>query len=203
MIINSKNILLSQKTAWIFDMDGTLTIPIHDFVHIRQVLGVPEDGDIIEYMKSLSKDQYQFARQKLDDIERGLAVKAQPAPGLHPFLEALSKEPNHLGIVTRNAQDIAIQTLEHIRCDQFFSPESIKGRDDAIPKPDPDGINKLLTQWEKSADEAVMVGNYIYDLQSGINAGTSTILIDFEEDYFWPEASDFMISSFVDLIPLI
>jgi len=184
-------------------MDGTLTLPIHDFVHMKQMLGVPEDDDIIEYMNSLSEDQHQIARQKLDDIERGLAVKAQPAPGLYPFMEALSKESIQMGILTRNAQDIAIQTLEHIRCDQYFSPESIKGRDDAIPKPDPDGINKLLSQWGKSSDEAVMVGNYIYDLQSGINAGTSTILIDFEENYFWPEASDFMISSFVDLIPLI
>jgi HAD superfamily hydrolase (TIGR01509 family) len=203
VIINSNKVSLNQKTAWIFDMDGTLTLPIHDFVHIRQVLGVPEGNDIIAYMKSLSEDQYKIARQKLDDIEMELATQAQPAPGLYPFMEVLANKSVHMGILTRNAQDIAIKTLEHIQCDQYFKPEAIKGRDNAVPKPDPDGINKLLALWGKSPDEAVMVGNYIYDLKSGINAGTSTILINFEEDYFWPEASDFMISSFSELLPFI
>lgn len=203
MIINSNKVCLNQKTAWIFDMDGTLTLPIHDFDHIRQVLGIPEGNDIIAYMKSLSDDGYKIARQKLDDIELKLAMQAQPAPGLYPFLEVLANKSVHMGILTRNAQDIAIKTLEHIQCDSYFKPEDIKGRDDAIPKPDPDGIKKLLALWGKSPDEAVMVGNYIYDLQSGISAGTSTILIDFEKDYYWPEASDFMISSFSELLPLI
>jgi len=203
VIINTEKIDLSKKTAWIFDMDGTLTLPIHDFEYIKQVLGVPENKDIIGYMQSLTGEQYSDACQKLVHIELDLAAKAQPAPGLYQLLEALQKKEVFMGILTRNEQDIAIKTLEQIQIRQYFNGDAIIGRNDAVPKPDPDGINQLLKLWKKSPEEAVMVGDYIYDLETGNNAGTNTILINFKANYNWPEASDFMISSLADLIPLL
>ena len=39
------------RRHWVFDLDGTLTVGIHDFPRIRALLGVPEGGDIIGHLK--------------------------------------------------------------------------------------------------------------------------------------------------------
>ena len=41
--------ILTRK-HWVFDLDGTLTLPVHDFSIIRQVLGVPQGNDILGYL---------------------------------------------------------------------------------------------------------------------------------------------------------
>ena len=44
--------ILARK-HWVFDLDGTLTLPVHDFAVIRQALGVPQGIDILGYLASL------------------------------------------------------------------------------------------------------------------------------------------------------
>ena len=42
------------RHCWIFDLDGTLTVPVHDFPAIRTALGMTEsDSDILKYLASL------------------------------------------------------------------------------------------------------------------------------------------------------
>ena len=38
---------LRDRTHWIFDMDGTLTVPMHDFAWLHRTLDVPEGDDIL------------------------------------------------------------------------------------------------------------------------------------------------------------
>lgn len=40
---------LSQCRAFIFDLDGTLTLAVHDFEAIRRSLGIPAGVPILEY----------------------------------------------------------------------------------------------------------------------------------------------------------
>ena len=42
--------------CWIFDMDGTLTIPQHDFASIRQRLGIPVGEDILAHIDGRPKE---------------------------------------------------------------------------------------------------------------------------------------------------
>ena len=44
----------SERTHWLFDMDGTLTVPVHDFVALRRRLGAPEGGDILAMTTALN-----------------------------------------------------------------------------------------------------------------------------------------------------
>ncbi|HIN00314.1 MAG TPA: HAD family hydrolase, partial [Deltaproteobacteria bacterium] len=37
----SDNYTLLQRKYWIFDLDGTLTVAVHDFNAIRNELGIP------------------------------------------------------------------------------------------------------------------------------------------------------------------
>jgi hypothetical protein len=38
------SVSFDRRDCWIFDMDGTLTISIHDFDGIKRILGLPIDS---------------------------------------------------------------------------------------------------------------------------------------------------------------
>lgn len=46
-----------RKKNWIFDMDGTLTIAIHDFSDIKRQLGLPQDTDILTSLSRLPPEE--------------------------------------------------------------------------------------------------------------------------------------------------
>ncbi|MGH9885914.1 MAG: HAD family hydrolase, partial [bacterium] len=39
---------VSRRAHWIFDMDGTLTVAVHDFDAIRTELGLPQGKPMLE-----------------------------------------------------------------------------------------------------------------------------------------------------------
>ena len=49
--------LLSHCQYWIFDLDGTLTIAVHDFDAIRDELGLPAGEPILEAMSKLPRNR--------------------------------------------------------------------------------------------------------------------------------------------------
>ena len=53
----------SKRTHWIFDMDGTLTLAVHDFPAIRNKLGINKDLDIIEAIESLPPEEPKSTRE--------------------------------------------------------------------------------------------------------------------------------------------
>ncbi len=46
-----------QRKYWIFDLDGTLTVPVHDFQGIRKTLGIPRDKDILGFISTQNNDR--------------------------------------------------------------------------------------------------------------------------------------------------
>ena len=74
------------------------------------------------------------------------------------------------------------------------------GREAAAPKPDPDGIRKLLGEWRAAPVEAVMVGDYRYDLLAGRAAGTATVYVDTSGAFPFAEIADVQVRSLVELI---
>ena len=63
------------------------------------------------------------------------------------------------------------------------------------PKPEPDGILALLSTWEALPTEAVMVGDYKFDLMAGQRAGTVTVYIDNDGEFTWSEYADYGVRS--------
>lgn len=189
-----------QRKYWIFDMDGTLTVPAHDFDGIRRILGVPAGGDILKHLAGLPEDEAHRLRDQLDEIEIDLAKQALPMEHIRTFLEMLHQSGVQMGILTRNNLKNSLTTLQAIGFESFFNKDYIMGRDDAKPKPDPEGILKLLARWKAEPTEAVMVGDFYYDLQCGRNAGTATIHFDQTGSFPWPEQTDIKITSFGELV---
>jgi phosphoglycolate phosphatase-like HAD superfamily hydrolase len=65
----------------------------------------------------------------------------------------------------------------------------IIGRDEALPKPDPDGLLRLAHGWDVDPGDLVMVGDYRFDLDCGRAAGARTVLVNVAENP-WPESTD-------------
>lgn len=183
--------LILSRRCWIFDLDGTLTVPVHDFPAIRTALGMTEsDTDILQFLASLPPDEATKRHDRLIEIEYELADKTAAAPGAGRLLDQLFRRDAKVGILTRNTRQIALHTLGQIGLKGYFTSEDILGRDEALPKPHPEGIEKLLNQWGRVPDETVMVGDYLFDLQVGRAAGTATIHVDSSCAFRWPELTD-------------
>jgi HAD superfamily hydrolase (TIGR01509 family) len=191
---------LETTCHWVFDLDGTLTKPVHDFADIRRQLGIPPQADILGYLASLPPAAAQPLIDRLHAIEMELLSRTEAAPGAVPFVRSLAARGARLGILTRNSRVIARQTLAVIGLADCFPPEQIIGRDEAPPKPSPDGLQQLATRWGVPVSRLVMVGDYLYDLQTGRAAGAATIHVDPSGAFRWPHLADRCVATLQELV---
>lgn len=195
--------LLTNRRCWVFDLDGTLTLPVHDFGFIRRELAIPDGEDILGHLATLPPDEADRSHQRLDSIERELAAQSVASAGTEELLAYLHGRGARLGIVTRNSRAVAKVTLEAIGVLQYFGPNWILGRTETPPKPDPAGILHLQQQWQAQSDELVMVGDYLYDLQAGRSAGALTVHVSRPDGLRWPDQSDIMVETLAELVEMI
>lgn len=193
----------SQRTHWVFDMDGTLTIAAHDFAAIRTALGVPQTGGIIEAIDTLPPAEAIAKHQQLAELELDYARRSQPQPGAAELLNELRARDASLGILTRNNCENAFVTLEACGLLDFFATDCILGRESAEPKPSPAGIELLLNKWEACAEQAVMLGDFRYDLEAGRSAGTATVYVDVGDEDLWSHLADLRVQHLSELKELV
>ncbi|MCJ8337014.1 MAG: HAD family hydrolase [Pseudomonadales bacterium] len=189
---------LRSKTAWVFDLDGTLTNPVHDFAQMRSALGMEENADILQTIAEAEGAQRILLTEKLDQLEAHYAARASAAIGVEKLLAQLVDKNCLLGIFTRNTKEMALLSLQAIGVAQHFDSDYIIGRDEAPHKPNPVGLTQLLEQWQVNVTDAVMVGDFRFDLEAGRAAGTSTVHIA-KDQQRWPELTDYYYSSLAEL----
>ena len=180
---------LADVKHWVFDMDGTLTVAVHDFAAIRVALEIPPEDDILTHLAARPAEVAAAKHAWWLEHERELALGSVAADGAVELVRELSARGYRLGILTRNARELAHVTLQAIGLADCFAVEDVLGREDAPPKPQPGGLLKLAAAWQVSPDEMVMVGDYRFDLDCGRAAGTRTVLVNLPENP-WPELAD-------------
>ena len=180
---------LRDVRHWVFDMDGTLTIAVHDFAAIRRALDIPPEDDILHHLAALPADEAAAKRAWLLEHERELAYAARPAAGARELLQLLRERDCRLGVLTRNAHELALVTLQAVGLGDCFLPEDILGRDEAPPKPHPGGLLQLAERWGVDPREMAMVGDYRFDLECARAAGAHGVLVNVPENP-WPELCD-------------
>ena len=180
---------LGEVRHWVFDMDGTLTVAVHDFDAIRVALEIPAEHDILTHLAALPADEAAAKHAWLLEHERELALASTPAPGAIELVRDLAARGFRLGVLTRNAQELAHITLKAIGLDQCFAPQDVLGRENAAHKPDPDGLLQLAQAWAVAPSDMVMVGDYRFDLACGRAAGSKTVLVNVPDNP-WPELTD-------------
>ncbi len=181
-------------------MDGTLTIAVHDFEQIRKALNLPPDTPILEAISHCPKHEQIELNNRLDELEIDYARMARQQPGAETLLSALSNAGHSLGILTRNSVKLAEITLEACGLDIFFQPQDIIGRGCCTPKPSPAGVHYLLDAWNANKKDAVMIGDYRFDLEAGYAAGITTVHFDVAGEIGWPDITDHRFQNFDEII---
>ncbi|MDD2159153.1 MULTISPECIES: HAD family hydrolase [Pseudomonas] len=180
---------LASARHWVFDMDGTLTLAVHDFEAIKRALDIPLAEDILGHLASLPEALAAAKHAWLLEHERELALASEPAPGAIALVRELRERGCRLGILTRNAHELALLTLRAIGLDDCFAVPDVIGRDEAPPKPDPGGLLHFAKTWQVAPRELVMVGDYRFDLECARAAGARSVLVNLAENP-WPELVD-------------
>jgi phosphoglycolate phosphatase-like HAD superfamily hydrolase len=108
-----------------------------------------------------------------------------------------------LGILTRNSRLTALETLRRCGLEEFFDARHVMSREGCALKPSGDGVKKLLELWRASPADAVMVGDYLFDIMAGREAGTTTVFIDNLGREEYARQADRSVKSLHELLALI
>lgn len=160
--------------AVIFDLDGTITEPFFDFDAIRAEIGIPRDGgSVLEAMEKMTPEQRQRAEAILHFHEDKALAASALNPGARETLEDLHRRGIRIGILTRNRKcnALAIARKHHLHFDR------IVGREDGPVKPDAFGVRHLCRHFGVEPPEALLVGDYLYDVLCARAAGAVSVLL--------------------------
>ena len=183
----------------IFDLDGTITQPHLDFKKIRKELGITDDQSILDYIGSLDENGKERANAILDAHEKDAACNSKLTPGTHELFAYLKENDIRTAIITRNARENV-----HIVLDKHaLSVDEIITRDDGPVKPSPEGVFTLCKKFEVRPDEVLFVGDYLFDIQTGVNAGTRTVLLKWQDTSGWDVKADYEIRTLAEVISII
>ncbi|MGL4463732.1 MAG: HAD family hydrolase [Planctomycetia bacterium] len=176
----------------VFDMDGTLVDSRLDFNAIRTAMGFATDaGPILELLDALPPAERESRRELLHQFENDGADRATVFAGVAEWLDFLDARRIPRAVLTRNSRAVVERTFR--RCGLAF--ETVYAREDAKPKPDPDGVMRIAAEWSVEPAALLVVGDYLHDVEAGGRAGAVTALISYgvepkfrhEADHVWPD----------------
>lgn len=183
----------------IFDLDGTLTVPILDFDAIRAEAGLPP-GPILESLADMEENARRAALEVLHRHEHRAAHGSELHQGAKRTLDALRAAGWPVAVVTRNAR----QWTEIVMRKHDLTIDALATRDDGVIKPSPEPILRLCRQHGCDPRASWMVGDHLFDIQSGRSAGCTTVLLlsgAAKPDY--AGEADHVIAALPDLLDLI
>lgn len=179
----------------IFDLDGTLVIQELDFEAIRREIGLTGGTPLLEALADMEGAAAARAWEILRDHERRAAESARPHAGVVEFLRWLDERGLRRGLLSRNSRQSIQRVLQ--RCGLHF--DTIVAREDAPFKPNPHGIWQICEAWQVLPAEVLMVGDYLFDLQAGRNAGARTALVTHGRQPAFAHLADLTFSTFETL----
>jgi HAD superfamily hydrolase (TIGR01549 family) len=187
--------------AVIFDLDGTITQPFFDFDAIRKEMGYPSDaGPILELMEKMTKQQRDAAERILREHEDKAVAESTLNPGAKETLEELRRRKILIGILTRNKKENAAAVGDK----HGLKFDAVVGREEGPVKPDAFGVLYLCDKFVIKPQEALVVGDYLFDLLCARAAKAIPVLLKNHRkaDEFAKHA-DFVIENIADLLKII
>lgn len=162
----------------IFDMDGTLTVPNHDFAEMYRRVGC-KTRDILTEIESWPEDERKRANDIIHEMETEALATMKAMPGAEKLGAFLDGKGLPRGLVTRNVQ----ASVAHFHANAWtlppFSPAL--AREFKPYKPAPDALLHICKRWNVPPSQVVMIGDSAKDdVVSGNRAGCVTVLLDTE-----------------------
>lgn len=156
----------------IFDLDGTITRPFFDFDRIRAEMGIAS-GTILEVLDTLTPAQRERAWVILVEHERVAARESELNDGMLEVLHYLKGRGMATAVATRNSR-VSVDTVLAKHGVRF---DLVHTREDGPVKPAPQPVLDICSHFGVEPGESWLVGDYLYDIQSGNSAGAVTVLL--------------------------
>jgi HAD superfamily hydrolase (TIGR01509 family) len=178
----------------LFDLDGTLTVPVIDFDALRRRLGTPLGVPLTQALNAMPAPERERGYAVVREAELEAARIAHANRGAIELVQWLHANGFSTGIITRNFRDAVDITLNALGL-EF---DVVLTRDCAPPKPAPDAVHEALRRLQRSPQTTLMVGDFRDDMQAGHAAGTMTCLVTnggearFEADMSVPWLEDLL-----------
>lgn len=187
--------------AVIFDLDGTLTEPYLDFDRIRSEIGLaPDSGPLLEIMEKMQSAERKKAEEILYKHEQLAIEHSKLNFGASETLKKLRQMKIKIGIMTRNTSSNAKAVAEK----HNIEFDGIVDRNDGPVKPSPFGVIRLCEFFNVKPQQALVVGDYLFDLQSAKTAGAKAVLIKTGKNFQqFASFADFIIDRLPELIDII
>jgi HAD superfamily hydrolase (TIGR01509 family) len=191
---------MSIKAA-LFDLDGTITQPYFDFDEIREEIGLARDsGPLLEQMEKMTPKQREEAERILQYHEDKAVAESRLNPGAEQTVSELQAAGIPIGILTRNQREnaLAIARMHNLKFD------AVIGREDGPVKPDAFGVLHLCGHFGVEPREALLVGDYLFDLLSAKAAGAiAVLLVNNARAREYAEHADYCIENIAEILEII
>jgi HAD superfamily hydrolase (TIGR01509 family) len=176
----------------VFDLDGTLVVEQLDYDAIRRELGFAPRLPLLEGIAALPEAKQILAHGVLHRHEQAAAATATLNPGVNAFLAWLDARGVRRALFSRNSRAAVTVALE--RCGLCF--DLVVAREDGPHKPNPHGLVHICAAWDLPPVAVLMIGDYVYDIQAGIQAGTRTALVTHGRNLPFADQADLAFANF-------
>ena len=102
MAIDGGGKILPHIQGIIFDMDGTLTVPVLDFNELRRRLHISEKTDILEYANNCAGSKKKEVFSIIDTFGQEGNRNLKLQPHIHELFLYLTRNNLHKALITRN-----------------------------------------------------------------------------------------------------
>ncbi len=157
----------------LFDMDGVVVRQRLDFLAIKAEIFGTTHGFILERMAALAPPERARAEAILERHETAAAADAEPVDGILPLLAWMESRRLRRGLVTRNSR----KSVEMVLARFGLRFEAVVTREDAPPKPAPEPVWLACQRMGVPPSEALLVGDFEFDMLAGRRAGVRTVLL--------------------------
>lgn len=204
--------------AVLFDLDGTLIdtneLIIDSFKHTFKVFSKPEPdretiiewfGEPLAFTISNFFDNVNEAIQVYRDFNlKYHDERISIYNNVEMILKTLKEDGYKLGVVTSKNKSTAFKGLNRFNISHYF--DVLIGSDDVKNhKPHEEPILNACKFLNVKPSESIMIGDSIYDIISGRNAGTKTcgVLYSFMKDKLVNVNADYYISDLIELVDIV
>jgi phosphoglycolate phosphatase len=209
---------LKNISLIVYDFDGTLVDTLEDIAlgvnltldelklaelpvtTIQQYVGHGVENLL---RKSLQGTGYEDVQQAIKLFRKHYGEHLTDQTDFYPhgrdILEYFSDRKQ--AICSNKPEDFVRRILADLNAEHYFC--GVVGGDTVdVKKPDPQGLLKLIADANVSADQTLMVGDSVVDIQTGKAAGTKTCVVTFgngDPEEMRTHSPDAMIDSLADL----
>jgi len=204
----------------LFDLDGTLLdtnhLVVESFQHVYRNINKEEKP--VQEIKSFFGEPIKMTLEREFDVPFEESVKIYREyhykvfdelidifPGMKELIIELDQKNYKLGVVTSRLRNTTIKGLEKYGLTEYFKC-IITASDSTKHKPDPEPIEMALKELGSKPEEALMIGDSIFDIKCAKNSGVKSAIVDWAEaskEVLLAENPDFEIKKASDVIEIL